>query len=409
MRVQQKSPYCGIFSCCLSPNVEIDVEQARLLAEEERNGAAENAVEKEAHFTKITVTKLMKIYDSCKRLVPDSKSDDWKEWFKEVAVDALKVAGAAALGATLGVFTAKAVGKGTEAKEVAISTGLAGALCALWDVKNEHTMRDKARGFLSLVEDVKLDRKKIEDRMTAIADALAARFQFAIHRLRNSEEGIGRLASFFTVAIAKGLPDSPESQKMSVVVGSQSVVTPVAADLKRDEKSPAHHSRTPSNNLTGQVNILFASADLQRDDKKISKDVLFRIASAVKYAIPEKEDSLYKNFWRKIRLETINQDEEWTIRGLLLHSPLQYFSEKDQKKNYYVRDGIIAKVNRADKYPPQVIMNVTDIPAFYLKVKEDSKEMLSIIQHQISQDPVMAAIKKKENVQPPSLVQATRT
>lgn len=418
MHMRKTSYCCGFFDYCIPTKVEIDPEQAQLLYEVEIANIADNVSQKIAHFKEIFIEKLMKIYDSCKKITPDAALEDRTEWLKEVLTDGVKIIGGAALGAAIGGFTARSVGKSAEAKDVAISTGLAGALCALWSVKNDRILREKAKDFLSLVEDIKDDPDQIQKRMKAIAEVLAERFEFGIHCLRDSEDGIGRLANFFAVAIAKGLADSAESQKMRVTLKALSAP---AAGVKKDEKSPVSNGEWVNTGATYALSLLKPgsgdSKSVTSDFKKQDKapllnvpDAEFRIATAVKYAIPKRGDDLYENFWRKIQLRTADErnDKGWTIRGLLLGSPLRALGQENGSYDYYVRDGKIGKVNRADKYPHQILKDSKNIPEYYLKTT--GNQMIAIILDRYEKDPVIAAQRKKNtnNAVPPSDIKMSR-
>ena len=413
MRMRKTSYCCGFFSDCFPAKLEIDPEQAELIHQEEIAITAEGVLQKVTHFQEIVVEKLMKVYDSCKKLTPDAAVDDRTEWLKEVVVDGLKIVGGAALGAALGGFTARAVGKDAEAKDVAVSTGLAGALCALWSVKNDRTLREKAKDFLSLVEDIKDDRDQIQARMLAIAKVLSDRFEFGIHRLRDSEDGIGRLANFFAVAITKGLVESAESQMMRVTSKTPGATTP---SIKKDEKLPGSNGGRASSgsyafsllgSLGSNSDLKGVNVDFKKDDKAPSlyvPDEAFRIAAAVKYAIPKRGDGLYEHFWRKVQLKTADgrNDKNWTIRGLLLGSPLRAPGQENETYEYYVREGKIGKVNRVDKYPHQILKDAKHIPQYYLKTT--GKQMITIILDQYDKDPVIAAQRRRNanNPVPPA-------
>lgn len=276
-----------------------------------------SAILTENAFINVLVKQLMVVYRACRELAPDSQPPGWAEQIGGFIKDGLKIAAASATGAGIGALLGNLANKNTLTS--AALGGTAGALCGLWHVKNEHQARENARNILALVEDVKGDLSQVEGRMREIASTLCSRFQPSIRRIKNDEDGIGKLAAFFATSIAETIPE-----------------------LRMAE---------------------------QAEQKKLSKQRI--ISSAITAAIPDsKRAGAYKS--KKIfsgdRTIKNAAGQKWPIVDLALRAPLWI---KD-KKDCFVRAG--EKSAMRIKYPPQM---VEEPPQAYYNYA-DQKEISAI-------------------------------
>ncbi len=166
----------------------------------------ETAHDREVSFVHALADQLENIYFDAKSLTADAQNQSWSETIKQYIDDAVKVTAIMVAAGGMGVVANFLTGKRITDAKAATSFAIPAVLCALWKVKHEHELITKAKGFLTLVEDVKNDPTKIKKRWTEIAEHLCRRFQRAIAKLPASELGGEQLAKFFCTAIVRDFP-----------------------------------------------------------------------------------------------------------------------------------------------------------------------------------------------------------
>lgn len=262
---------------------------------------------KKEDFEEKLYERLKQAYLGCKKLSDDSQKPNWSEIIQGFLKDSAELTLKAAAAGGAAYVAGSMIGGKKSGATAGTGAAVGAALLTLWQINNQHTAIERAKGFLAMVEDVKNNGDWVDSRLKKIAISLSVRFEPAIANLSLSDDGIGRLATFLAVAIIRDFPIS----------------------------------------IKGEGKL------------RTERDIIDAVS---KTAVPPNgEDPIYKGTFGNLKLSKDDNQSSWTIPGLLLRSPI-WNTFDDQ---CYIRSG---KDDKSSKYPVQIF---NQRPMYYMVAPTD--------------------------------------